>query len=119
MATNDIVQTVTDLRNRGVEFLRVPNSYYDDLLERVGHIDEDLEPLKELGVLVDRDNEGYLLQIFTKPLKTGRHYFLRSSSEKERRVLVKEISKHCLKPLKGSKVRGGICSQSAVCSLQL
>jgi len=69
MATNDIVQTVTDLRNRGVEFLRVPTSYYDDLLERVGHIDEDLEPLKELGVLVDRDNEGYLLQIFTKPVE--------------------------------------------------
>jgi len=69
MATNDIVQTVTELRNRGVEFLRVPNSYYDDLLERVGHIDEDLEPLKELGILVDRDNEGYLLQLFTKPVE--------------------------------------------------
>jgi 4-hydroxyphenylpyruvate dioxygenase len=69
MATGDIVQTVTDLRNRGVEFLRVPTTYYDDLLDRVGHIDEDLEPLKELGVLVDRDNEGYLLQIFTKPVE--------------------------------------------------
>ena len=69
MATNDIVQTVTDLRNRGVEFLRVPTSYYDDLLDRVGHIDENLEPLKELGVLVDRDDEGYLLQIFTKPVE--------------------------------------------------
>ena len=69
MATNDIVQTVTELRNRGVEFLRVPNSYYDDLIERVGHIDEDLEPLKELGILVDRDNEGYLLQLFTKPVE--------------------------------------------------
>jgi 4-hydroxyphenylpyruvate dioxygenase len=69
MATNDIVQTVTDLRTRGVEFLRVPTTYYDDLLDRVGHIDEDLEPLKELGVLVDRDNEGYLLQIFTKPVE--------------------------------------------------
>jgi 4-hydroxyphenylpyruvate dioxygenase len=69
MATNNIVNTVTELRNRGVEFLRVPTSYYDDLLERVGHIDEDLEPLKDLGVLVDRDNEGYLLQIFTKPVE--------------------------------------------------
>jgi 4-hydroxyphenylpyruvate dioxygenase len=69
MATNDIVQTVTELRNRGVEFLRVPNSYYDDLFERVGHIDEDLEPLKELGILVDRDDEGYLLQLFTKPVE--------------------------------------------------
>lgn len=69
MATNDIVKTVTALRNNGVEFLKVPNSYYDDLLERVGHIDEDLEPLKELGILVDRDDEGYLLQLFTKPVE--------------------------------------------------
>ncbi len=69
LATHDIVKTVTDLQNRGVEFLHVPTSYYDDLLERVGHIDEDLAPLKELGILVDRDNEGYLLQIFTKPVE--------------------------------------------------
>jgi 4-hydroxyphenylpyruvate dioxygenase len=69
MATNDIVHTVTELRNRGVEFLRVPTTYYDDLLDRVGHIDEDLEPLKELGILVDRDDEGYLLQLFTKPVE--------------------------------------------------
>lgn len=69
MATNDIVKTVTKLRNRGVEFLRVPTSYYDDLLDRVGHIDEDLEPLKELGILVDRDDEGYLLQLFSKPVE--------------------------------------------------
>lgn len=69
MATNDIVHTVTELRNRGVEFLRVPTTYYDDLLERVGKIDEDLEPLKELGILVDRDDEGYLLQLFTKPVE--------------------------------------------------
>jgi len=69
MATNDIVKTVTALRDRGVEFLRVPNTYYDDLLDRVGHIDEDLEPLKELGILVDRDDEGYLLQLFSKPVE--------------------------------------------------
>jgi len=69
MATNDIVQTVTELRNRGVDFLKVPTTYYDDLLDRVGHIDEDLEPLKELGILVDRDDEGYLLQLFTKPVE--------------------------------------------------
>jgi 4-hydroxyphenylpyruvate dioxygenase len=69
MATNDIVHTVTELRNRGIEFLRVPTTYYDDLLDRVGPIDEDLEPLKELGILVDRDNEGYLLQLFTKPVE--------------------------------------------------
>ncbi len=69
LATNNIVETVMALRRRGVEFLRVPTTYYDDLLDRVGHIDEDLEPLKELGILVDRDNEGYLLQIFTKPVE--------------------------------------------------
>lgn len=69
MATNDIVATVTALRNRGVEFLRVPTTYYDDLIDRVGKIDEDLEPLKELGILVDRDDEGYLLQLFTKPVQ--------------------------------------------------
>jgi 4-hydroxyphenylpyruvate dioxygenase len=67
LATADIVKTVRELMSRGVEFLKVPNSYYEDLLDRVGHIDEDLEPLKELGILVDRDNEGYLLQLFSKP----------------------------------------------------
>ncbi len=69
LATNDIVATVKDLMSRGVEFLKVPTTYYDDLLTRVGKIDEDLEPLKELGILVDRDNEGYLLQLFSKPVE--------------------------------------------------
>src|SRR5687767_4188480 len=69
IATNDIVSSVTTLRDRGVEFLRVPSSYYDTLLDRVGTIDEDLEPLRELGILVDRDDEGYLLQIFSKPVQ--------------------------------------------------
>lgn len=69
LATNDIVSTVTQLQSRGVEFLKVPTTYYDDLLSRVGKIDEDIEPLKELGILVDRDNEGYLLQLFSKPVE--------------------------------------------------
>lgn len=69
MATNDIVATVRELRTRGVEFLLVPTSYYDNLPDRVGHLDEDLAPLKELGILVDRDEEGYLLQLFTKPVQ--------------------------------------------------
>jgi 4-hydroxyphenylpyruvate dioxygenase len=69
IATNDIVHTVTELRDRGIEFLRVPTTYYDDLLDRVGSIDEDIAPLRELGILVDRDEEGYLLQIFTKPVE--------------------------------------------------
>ncbi len=69
LATNNIIETVTALESRGIEFLKVPTTYYDELIERVGHIDEDIAALKELGVLVDRDNEGYLLQIFTKPVE--------------------------------------------------
>ena len=69
IATNDIVATVTDLQCRGVEFLKIPSSYYVDVLDRVGKIDEDLEPLSELGILIDKDEEGYLLQIFSKPLQ--------------------------------------------------
>ncbi|MGB3801258.1 MAG: 4-hydroxyphenylpyruvate dioxygenase [Lewinella sp.] len=68
VATDNVVETVTQLRNRGVEFLRVPDTYYDTLLDRVGEIDESIEPLRELGILVDRDDEGYLLQIFTRPI---------------------------------------------------
>jgi 4-hydroxyphenylpyruvate dioxygenase len=66
MATHDIVATVTALRERGVEFLTVPDAYYDDVLQRTGRIDEDLAQLHQLGILVDRDDEGYLLQIFTR-----------------------------------------------------
>ncbi|UJP63944.1 4-hydroxyphenylpyruvate dioxygenase [Mongoliitalea daihaiensis] len=69
IATDDIIHTVAELRKRGVEFLEVPASYYEDLLERVGEIEEDLQPLKDLNILVDRDEEGYLLQIFTKPVQ--------------------------------------------------
>lgn len=69
MATDDIISTVTALRDRGVEFLRVPETYYETLLSRIGSIDESIEPLKELGILVDRDDEGYLLQVFTKPVE--------------------------------------------------
>jgi len=69
LATNDIVHTVTELVKRGVEFLKVPEAYYDGLEERVGKLEEDLQPLKNLGILVDRDPEGYLLQIFSKPVE--------------------------------------------------
>src|SRR5437660_49753 len=69
MVTNNIIETVTALQQRGLEFLRVPSTYYDTLLDRVGHIDEELNALKRLGILVDRDDEGYLLQIFTKPVE--------------------------------------------------
>ncbi|MBI1221781.1 MAG: 4-hydroxyphenylpyruvate dioxygenase [Bacteroidetes bacterium] len=69
IATKDILKTVSDLKSRGVEFLTVPQSYYDDLLDRVGEIDEDINDLAPLGILVDHDDEGYLLQIFTKPVE--------------------------------------------------
>ncbi|PWJ59999.1 4-hydroxyphenylpyruvate dioxygenase [Dyadobacter jejuensis] len=68
VATDHILDTVRQLRDRGVSFLQVPATYYDQLLERVGMIDEDLHDLRELGILVDRDDEGYLLQIFTQPI---------------------------------------------------
>src|SRR5438046_2603509 len=69
LATDDIIHSVSELRKRGVEFLTVPQSYYDDLIDRVGHIDEEMSVLKDLNLLVDRDEEGYLLQIFTKPVE--------------------------------------------------
>lgn len=68
VATDNIVETVLALRDRGVEFLTVPDAYYDTLQSRVGPIDEEIATLRPLGVLVDRDDEGYLLQIFTKPV---------------------------------------------------
>jgi 4-hydroxyphenylpyruvate dioxygenase len=69
VATNNIIETVTDLKNRGVEFLKIPATYYETVLDRVGKIDEDLKPLSDLGILIDKDEEGYLLQIFTKPVE--------------------------------------------------
>lgn len=69
IATNDIVYSVSEMRKRGVEFLYVPGTYYDSVKDRVGIIEEDLEVLKKLGIMVDRDEEGYLLQIFTKPVE--------------------------------------------------
>jgi 4-hydroxyphenylpyruvate dioxygenase len=69
LLTTDIVSTVRTLRSNGVEFLSVPGSYYDVLESRVGRIDEALDIVRELGLLVDRDDEGYLLQLFTKPVE--------------------------------------------------
>lgn len=69
MATDDIVHTVSRLRGQGIDFLKVPNSYYEELSARVGPIDEPVDALAELGILVDRDDEGYMLQIFTKPVE--------------------------------------------------
>jgi 4-hydroxyphenylpyruvate dioxygenase len=69
VATDDIVFTIAEMRSRGVEFLHVPGTYYDTVADRVGIISEDLNVLKSLGIMVDRDEEGYLLQIFTKPVE--------------------------------------------------
>src|SRR5690349_12312945 len=69
IATDDIIHTITELRKRGVEFLHVPEVYYEDVLDRVGKINESLEDLRKLNILIDRDEEGYLLQIFTKPIQ--------------------------------------------------
>lgn len=69
VATDNIIYTVNELRKNGVDFLYVPETYYEDLMERVGEIKEDIAELKRLNILVDRDEEGYLLQIFTKPVQ--------------------------------------------------
>jgi 4-hydroxyphenylpyruvate dioxygenase len=69
LLTDDIIKAITKLRANGVEFLEVPDTYYENLSKRVGVIDEDIEVLKKLRILVDRDDEGYLLQLFTKPVE--------------------------------------------------
>ena len=75
IATHDIISTVDQLRKNGVDFLYVPDNYYEDVLDRVGHIDEDLNELKKLNILIDRDEDGYLLQIFTKPVQDRQTVF--------------------------------------------
>ena len=75
LATDDIVYTVSELKKRGVEFLYVPDDYYDSVPERVGEIEEDLKTLKKHGILVDKDDKGYLLQIFTKPVEDRPTFF--------------------------------------------
>jgi len=75
MATNNIIDTITDLRARGVDFLFVPDTYYNTVTERVGNIEEDMETLKRLNILIDRDDKGYLLQLFTKPVQDRPTFF--------------------------------------------
>lgn len=69
MSTANILETVNELKSRGLEFLTIPTTYYRELEERVGKIDEDISDLEKLGILVDRDEDGYLLQIFSKPIE--------------------------------------------------
>ncbi len=75
VATDDIVHTISELRNRGVDFLHVPDTYYDTVMDRVGEIEEDLEVLKKHRILIDRDESGYLLQLFTKPVEDRPTFF--------------------------------------------
>ncbi len=75
LATDDIIATIAALRSRGVDFLHVPDTYYDTVLERVGEIDEDIEVLKKHHILIDRDDKGYLLQLFTKPVEDRPTFF--------------------------------------------
>lgn len=98
LLTTDIIKTIRQLRSNGVEFLEVPDSYYEMLSKRVGALDEDIETLRELKILVDRDDEGYLLQLFTKPVEDRPTLFLKSSSAKALRASAKATSKPCLKP---------------------
>ena len=76
LSTKDIIATVKKMRENGVEFLNTPKSYYDNLSDRVGDIDEDIETLSELGILVDKDENGYMLQIFTSPIQDRPTLFL-------------------------------------------
>ena len=69
MTTKDIINTVSKLRDKGVQFLEIPKTYYESLTERIGEIDEDLDQIEDLGILVDKDEKGYMLQIFTKPIQ--------------------------------------------------
>lgn len=114
MATNNIVETVTELQNRGVEFLSVPTTYYDELQERVGKIDEDIDSLKKLGILVDRDDEGTFCRYSPNPWRTVPHYSSKSSSARVPKASEREISKHSSKPLSASKQPGAIFDSPAV-----
>lgn len=106
VATNDIVFTVSEMRKRGVEFLHVPGEYYDTVGNRVGDIDEDLRRLKELGIMVDRDEEGYLLQIFTKPVEDRPTLFFEIIQRKGARSFGRAISRRCSRASKTSNGGG-------------
>jgi 4-hydroxyphenylpyruvate dioxygenase len=107
MATNNIIETVSTLRRQGVEFLRVPTAYYDDLLARTGPIDERLEELEELGILVDRDDEGYMLQIFTRPVQDRPTLFFEIIERKGSRSFGKGNFKALFEAIEREQARRG------------
>jgi 4-hydroxyphenylpyruvate dioxygenase len=107
MSTPNIVKTVTAMQKRGVEFLRVPTSYYDELPERVGKIDEPIEELAKLGILVDRDDEGYMLQIFTKPVQDKPTLFFEVIQRKGSRSFGKGNFKALFEAIEREQARRG------------
>ena len=104
----DVRETVAKLQENGVEFLRVPDTYYEEIPERVGEIDEDIEDLKRLGILVDRDDEGYLLQIFTKPVEDRPTVFYEILQRKGCKASAKETSRRFSFRSKKNKDGAGI-----------
>jgi 4-hydroxyphenylpyruvate dioxygenase len=107
MATDNIIDTVTKLRDQGIEFLRVPPAYYDDLTARTGPIDEPIDRLKDLGILVDRDDEGYMLQIFTKPVEDRPTLFYEVIQRKGSRSFGKGNFKALFEALEREQARRG------------
>ena len=107
MATDNIIDTVSRLHDQGIEFLRVPTTYYDDLTQRTGPIDEPIERLQELGILVDRDDEGYMLQIFTKPVSDRPTLFYEVIQRKGSRSFGKGNFKALFEALEREQARRG------------
>lgn len=107
MATNDIVHTVGKLREQGIEFLQVPHSYYAELQARVGRIDEPLDELERLGILVDRDDEGYMLQIFTRPVEDRPTLFFEIIQRKGSRSFGKGNFKALFEAIEREQARRG------------
>jgi 4-hydroxyphenylpyruvate dioxygenase len=107
MSTRDIVGTVTRLRKQGVEFLSVPKTYYEELTQRVGPIDEPMDRLAQLGILVDRDEEGYMLQIFTKPVEDRPTLFFEIIQRKGSRSFGKGNFKALFQAIEGEQARRG------------
>ncbi len=104
LATGNIIETVRALRHNDVSFLRVPQAYYELLPDRVGTIDEDIDELADLGILVDRDDEGYMLQIFTKPVERSADAVLRD----HRAARLAQLRQGQLQgPVRGDRTRAG------------
>lgn len=107
MVTDNIIETVSGLREQGIEFLRVPGAYYENLTRRIGQIDEPIERLQELGILVDRDEEGYMLQIFSKPVEDRPTLFYEIIQRKGSRSFGKGNFKALFEALEQEQARRG------------